>query len=85
MVTKVREKSINLNNGMMLERIFVDIPQSDMMLFQLFADKMGWLVKSKQNLWDEFISNSPENIDLSDDEIMEEVRTIRYGKVQDNH
>ena len=85
MVTKVREKSINLNNGMMLERIFVDIPQSDMTLFQLFADKMGWLVKSKQNLWDEFISNSPENIDLSDDEIMEEVRTIRYGKVQDNH
>ena len=85
MVTKVREKSINLNNGMMLERIFVDIPQSDMMLFQLFADKMGWLVKSKQNLWDEFIRNSPENIDLSDDEIMEEVRTIRYGKVQDNH
>ena len=85
MATKVREKSINLNNGMMLERIFVDIPQSDMMLFQLFAGKMGWQFKNKQNLWDEVIKNSPENIDLSDDEIMEEVRAVRYGKVQDNH
>ena len=85
MATKVREKLINLNDDMMLERIFVDIPQSDMMLFQLFADKMGWLVKSKQNLWDEFIRNSPDDIDLSDEEIMEEVRAVRYGKVQDNH
>ena len=31
------------------------------------------------------MKNSPENIDLSDDEIMEEVRAVRYGKVQDNH
>ena len=83
--TKVRDKLINLNNSMTLERISVDIPQSDMMLFQLFADKMGWLIKGKQNLWDEFIKNSPENIDLSDEEIMEEVSAVRYGKVQDNH
>ena len=85
MVTKVREKSMNLNDGMTLERFFVDIPRSDMMFFQLFADKMGWPVKSKQNLWDEFIRNSPENIDLSDEEILEEVRAVRYGKVQNNH
>jgi len=83
MATKVREKSINLNKSM--ERIFVDIPQSDMMFFQLFAGKMGWQFKNKQNLWDEAMKNCPENIDLSDDEIMEEVRAVRYGKVQDNH
>jgi len=63
------------------ERIFVDLPQSDMVLFQLFADKMGWLVDKKQNLWDKYIQNSPRNVDLSDEEIMEEVRAVRYGKV----
>ena len=65
----------------MRERIFVDLPQSDMILFQLFADKMGWLVDKKQNLWDRYIQNSPQNVDLSDEEIMEEVRAVRYGKV----
>ena len=85
MATSIREKMSNPNDGMAPERFFVDIPQSDRMLFLLFADKMGWLVKSKQTLWDEFIRNSPEDIDLSDEEIMEEVRAVRYGKVQDNH
>ena len=63
------------------ERIFVDLPQSDVDFFQLFAKKMGWLVDKKQNLWDKYIQNSPQNVDLSDEEIMEEVRAVRYGKV----
>jgi hypothetical protein len=63
------------------ERIWVDLPQADMDFFQQFADKMGWLVDRKQRLWDEYIQNSPQNVDLSDDEIMEEVRAVRYGKM----
>ena len=82
METIVKENSINPNNDMARERIFVDIPQSDMMFFKLFADKMGWSVNYKQSLWDEYIKNSPEiTPDLSEEEIMEEVRAVRYGKV----
>jgi len=62
------------------EKVFVDLPQSDMDFFQIFADKMGWFVDKKQNLWDKYIKNSPQNVDLSEDEIMEEVRAVRYGK-----
>ena len=83
METSVKEKIITSNAGMMREKIVVDIPQSDLMFFKLFADKFGWQFKSKQNLWDEFIKSSPENVDLSEEEIMEEVRAVRYGKVQD--
>jgi len=43
-------KSKRSIKNMARERIFVDLPQSDMVLFQLFADKMGWLVDKKQNL-----------------------------------
>ena len=63
------------------ERVFIDLPQADMKFLQLFASKMGWSVDKKQNLWDKYILNSPQNADLSDEEIMEEVRAVRYGKL----
>jgi hypothetical protein len=63
------------------EKFFVDIPQADMIFFQLFADKMGWLVNNKQVLWDKYIQNTPQDIELSDEEIMQEVRAVRYGKI----
>jgi len=63
------------------ERVFIDLPQADMKFLQLFASKMGWSLDKKQNLWDKYILNSPQNVDLSDEEIMEEVRAVRYGKM----
>ena len=63
------------------ERVLIDLPQADMKFLQLFASKMGWSVDKKHNLWDKYILNSPQNVDLSDEEIMEEVRAVRYGKL----
>jgi hypothetical protein len=63
------------------EGVYVEMPQSDMVFFQLFADKMGWLVSRKQDLWKKYIKNSPKNVPLTDEEIMEEVRAVRYAKV----
>ena len=79
MITKIKKKPIN--NRMKSEKILVAIPQSDMIFFKLFANKFGWQFNSKQNLWEEYIKNSPDNVDLSEDEIMEAVRAIRYEKV----
>jgi len=73
--------TLRRTRGAIRERVFVDLPKSDVDFFQLFANKMGWLVDKKQNLWDKYIQNSPQHIDLSDEEIMEEVRVVRYGKV----
>ncbi|MCL2512172.1 MAG: hypothetical protein FWF09_09005 [Bacteroidales bacterium] len=63
------------------EKILVDIPRSDMAFFRLFADKFGWQLVNKQILWKEYMKNSPKNVDLSEEEIMEEVRAVQYGKV----
>ena len=68
------------NTFVIKEKILVDIPQSDMMFFELFANKMGWHFNIKQNLWDKYINNSPKEIDLSDEQIMKEVRAVRYGE-----
>jgi len=85
MITETLKKSITSDEGMAREKILVDIPQSDLIFFRLFANKFGWLFQSKQTLWDEFIKNSPKNVDLSDEDIMEEIRAVRYGKIQDNN
>ena len=85
METAVRRESINSTNDIMRERIFVDIPQSDMIFFKFFADKMGWPLSNKQALWEKYMRSSLENIDLSEEEILEEVRAVRYGKVQDSY
>ena len=79
MATIVRKNANKFSSAMMREKIFVGIPQSDMIFFKLFAEKMGWKFNNKQNLWDEYIKNCPKNTDLSEEEILEEARTVRYG------
>ena len=64
----------------MQEDVSVKIPQSDMVFFQLFADKMGWLINRKQDLWEKYAVNSPQNVPLTDEDIMNEVRAVRYAK-----
>jgi hypothetical protein len=67
------------------EKILVYIPQSDKVFFQLFANKMGWTIESKEDLLDRYIATRPKNVPLTDEDIMELVREERYGKVADSH
>ena len=62
------------------EEVYVKMPQSDMVFFQLFANKMGWLIENKTDLLHKYIASRPKNVDLTDEEIMEEVRAVRYAK-----
>ena len=62
------------------EEVYVKMPQSDMVFFQLFAEKMGWLVENKTDLLRKYIASRPKNVPLTDEEIMEEVRAVRYAK-----
>ncbi|MDR0874552.1 MAG: hypothetical protein LBN27_13990 [Prevotellaceae bacterium] len=79
--TAVRKRTISPTRKATREKVFIDIPQADMLFLQLFADKMGWLVNNKQNLWDKYVQSSPQNVDLSDEDIMKEVRAVRYGEM----
>jgi hypothetical protein len=63
------------------EKLLVDIPQADMLFFQQFADKMGWLVLNEQRLWDNYIQSAPPNVELTDEDIIAEVRAVRYGEL----
>ena len=73
-------KTATLKRNRASEDIYVRMPQSDIRFFQQFAKKMGWLIENKQTLWDNYIKNSPTNVELTEEEIMEEVRAVRYAK-----
>jgi hypothetical protein len=61
-------------------KVFVDMPQGDIPFFRLFADKMGWVVNDNESLWEHYIKTSPQNVPLTEEDIMEAVREVRYGK-----
>ena len=66
-----------LKRNTVSEGVFVRMPQSDMDFFQFFAEKMGWKIDKKQNLWDKYILNSPQDVELTEEEILEGVRAER--------
>lgn len=59
-----KRRSFSAKNSAQNEEVYVKMPQSDMAFFQLFADKMGWLVENKTELLRKYISSRPKNVDL---------------------
>jgi hypothetical protein len=62
-----------------LQDIYLNVPQSEVGFIMTLAQKMGWEVETKTDLLRKYIASRPKNADLSDKEIMEEVRTVRYS------
>jgi hypothetical protein len=82
MATAVGRKAVNSIRNTPCGRVLVDMPQSDIVFFQLLADKMGWVITdNKQSLWDDYIKTCPKDVPLTDENILEAVREVRYGKV----
>ena len=57
-----------------------NISQTDVNFFEEFAKRMGWAYKAQDSVLEKFIQSRPQNVDLKDEEIMDEIRTIRYMK-----
>ena len=69
------------------ERVTLDIPKEDIRLFRIVARRFGWRISDGRDvhndndaLIDEFIGLLPTTPQLSEEEIMEEVKVVRYGK-----
>ena len=70
--------TVKRNKG--YEDIYIRMPQADIRFFQHFAKKMGWEIEDKYDLLHQYIASRPQNVDITDEEIMEEVKAVRYGK-----
>lgn len=63
-----------------LQGFYLNVPKSDVKLFQQLAKKMGWTVSDKDVILDKYIKSRSENIELSDVDILKELNAVRYGK-----
>ncbi|GAP73245.1 hypothetical protein SAMD00024442_7_57 [Candidatus Symbiothrix dinenymphae] len=68
-----------------LQTVFLGIPPTDMPFIQKLAKEKGWQTNDKESLLDKYIRSRPTNVNLTDEEIMEEVRAVRYGKVESHN
>lgn len=63
-----------------LQGFYLNIPKSDVKLFQQLAKKMGWTVSDKDTVLDKYIQSRPENVELTDVDILKELNSVRYSK-----
>lgn len=63
-----------------LQGFYLNVPKSEVKLFQQLAKKMGWTVSDKDSVLDKYIQSRPKNIELSDEDILKELNSVRYSK-----
>lgn len=69
------------NNGdAAMKGIFLNVPVSDWALLKELIRKFGWQSETREQMLDRFCSSRPQQPTLTDEESMEEVRAVRYGK-----
>ena len=71
--------TINNMNNPALQGVYLNVPMSDWSLLKELIREFGWQAETREQLIDRFIASRPQQPPLSDEEIMEEVRAVRYG------
>ena len=63
-----------------LQGVYVNVPVADWSLFRELVRKFGWQVETREELLDRFVGSRPVEPKLSEEEIMDEVKAVRYAK-----
>lgn len=60
--------------------VYLNIPRSDWQLLKDLSKKLGWQAETSEQRLEAFVKSRPKALELSEDDIMNEVNAIRYGK-----
>jgi hypothetical protein len=60
--------------------VYVNVPTVDWSLFRELVRKFGWQTETREQLLNRFVSSRPSKPAISEEEIMDEVRAVRYAK-----
>ena len=63
-----------------MQGVYVNVPVVDWSLFRELVRKFGWQVETCEQMLDRFVSSRPAEPKLIEEEIMDEVRAVRYAK-----
>lgn len=60
--------------------VYINVPNIDWPLLKELIRRFGWKAETREQLLDRFISSRPANADLSEEDIMNEVKAVRYAQ-----
>lgn len=60
--------------------VYINVPKIDWPLLRELIRKFGWKAETREQMLDRFVNSRPKNADISDEDIMKEVRAARYAK-----
>lgn len=72
--------TINRTNNPAQQGVFINVPLSDWGLLKELIRKFGWQSETREQLLDRFIASRPQQPMLTEEDIMEEVRAVRYDR-----
>ena len=63
----------------MTQEVYLNIPRADWTLLQELVNRFGWQSETREQMLEEFMQTRPMNVDLTEEDIMNEVRAVRYA------
>ena len=60
-----------------MTQVVLSIPTEEVNFISLLAKKMGWKLETKESLLNKFVQSCPKNVDITDQEIQNEVNAVR--------
>ena len=67
-------------NNVKMQGVYVNVPAVDWSLFRELIRKFGWQAETREQLLDRFVGSRPATPALTEEEIMDEVKAVRYAK-----
>ena len=67
-------------NAVNTQGIYINVPMTDWVLLKELIRKFGWQAETREQLLERFVKSRSDKELLTDEEIMEEVNAVRYGK-----
>ena len=67
-------------NDVQMQGVYVNVPIVDWSLFRELIRKFGWQAETREQLLDRFADSRPSKPAMSEEEIMDEVKAVRYAK-----
>ena len=69
-----------MTNSTTMQGVYVNVPVVDWSLFRELIRKFGWQAETREQLLDRFTSSRLANPAISEEDIMDEVRAVRYAQ-----
>ena len=67
-------------NSSTMQGVYVNVPLADWSLFRELIRKFGWQSETREQLLDRFVASRPAEPEISEEEILDEVKAVRYAK-----